>query len=897
MSYMIASSGNTATKLRNVEPPRLNASSSAASASSLNAYLQEPLSLSSPYGEFSMDANPGKTTQGHWGRLEQPQMSTMPVYECTFNFLGCHFQTTDETEWRLHSFGHFHGNTPPRSVICLLCGWEFDHVDGDTAWDARLDHLAAHVRVGQATDKAPPDFTLIRHLWQKRIIDDAEYKELKGCGSLSVPRPDISDVPAPTVKRSDHEISVVFGKEIFGFVAEELREAEDLLEVIVVTGTEDRAFVAPCVSYAETMWPELGRRVLLFLVACLKSFKKSQRPDCLLRDVKFGRSLLVSAFLFTDPTDAYQPALEFKVRGHNKEFLDFIEILRWLSAVCRIPEPGELLCSQAVRVDLLPAYLEIIPKKLKPLSSTSECGRCWHDMFKGYVLAEGFRVPDRGSQRGAELPFDVMTLLGLALYPVNFGQGLVLKGENTALIPSIYDEDDDCVQWHYVEGIEANVPLSWDRIKEHCGNIYPTKDFKVLQSKRTFVGYFPSAKVHLGTRDSGFDKVDFSGAEFDDKTEFVLGNELVGQVGTSVMNFFTAQISGKLMVHRTAHQRLRGIHDSILDKLRNSKDLPILLFDAKTKQGWLVPELSAVLHMALAWASYQHEPDQVLSNMPFADARSDGGEAAYDAILGSASALLPEYIQVAGDADGRRVSVLQALAPFFARIGQIKDQQLQRHACGLKETKDLVGYEFKEIASFEEHLQLRRSKIDVDRSGGWLRLVSCKPEMAVILCSHLKAPIQPASTQHTCPLWKTVPTDQYYLTASISSLRQLAKRCGGEETLRLYNDIYCIPAKKDPNPEPCGTGKWPCCNTLLELSKHPSKKALHFDDEGALLIGKALPRTEDHSSLRVFLRSLSPGKDEKAQNGNTTVLQPNRQSLNGVFNIPPPQPSVSSGIP
>ncbi|KAF4541484.1 Pfs domain protein [Lasiodiplodia theobromae] len=517
----------------------------------------------------------------------------------------------------------------------------------------------------------------------------------------------------------------------------------------------------------------------------LKDFQHTHSQRCLetLQNYDLGRDLSMSASLFKDSAPTDQLRIELEVQGKPKDVSEIAQIFKWLSAVCRKPVPDKLLCSRVLDVTSPTIRrTEFHTEPLEPPLGTGGSGRCWNNMFKGYVLAEGFPIPERGSQRGAELPFDVMTLLGLALYPINFGQGIILKGENTALIPSVYADDENCVQWHYLEGDGAGGPLTWDRIKQHCGNIYPSKDFKLLQSKRTFVGYFPSVKVHLGTRDSGFDKVDFSGAEYDDKTAFVLGNELVGQVGTSVMNFFTAQVSAKLMVHQTAHQRLLGVHDNIMDKIRNSKDFPILLFDFKTKQGWLVSELSAILHMALAWASYQHQSADVLSNL-----------------------LLPEHIKL-GDNNDRQVSIRQAFVPFFLRIGQIKDQQLQRYACGIKESKDLVGYEFKEIASFEEHLHLRRSKVDVDKSGGWLRLVSSKPEMAVILCSNLEAPIQPASTQRVCPFWQTVPTDQYYLTASVSCLRQLAKRCGGEESLRLYNDIYCIPPKKDPGPGVCEFG-------------------------------------------------------------------------------------------
>ncbi|KAH7064851.1 hypothetical protein B0J12DRAFT_547282, partial [Macrophomina phaseolina] len=126
--------------------------------------------------------------EGPDGVLIQPTSTTaalVPVYECTFAFLGCRFAAgaADEAAWRTHNLSHFHGHAPPRQVQCPLCDWGFqDPRDGHRAWDARMSHLAAHMRHGHslASQAARPDFKLYQFLWQKRIIDDAEYKELRG---------------------------------------------------------------------------------------------------------------------------------------------------------------------------------------------------------------------------------------------------------------------------------------------------------------------------------------------------------------------------------------------------------------------------------------------------------------------------------------------------------------------------------------------------------------------------------------------------------------------------------------------------------------------------------------------------------------------------------------------
>ncbi|KAH7043958.1 hypothetical protein B0J12DRAFT_628672 [Macrophomina phaseolina] len=787
--------------------------------------------------------------------------SLFPFYRCTFNFLGCRFVASKKTAWFIHSFSHFRGNAPPRFVECPLCGWCFqDAWDGHRAWYARMSHLAAHMRCGHTLVTARPDFNLYEYLLQKRIIDYAEYLELKsyGClrgalykkmyasshGRLRGAR----GLFTMSAQDSGYLEICVNANEFLSFVKRELDGAAQLLNVMVLVGERQNAFATTCEDYVKRTWHNVGERFLHGLIAGLQYEKEVEMGDgdfllSSMMSIAHGATVAmdgVQCGFSPGGSSLEERFLRFIVFGTNEHFRVVCEVLRWLISIGRIPHQDRLQSStvevyKAGNVHSCEAVVS--PRPMEEVSEEPVDGSCWHKMFKGFILAKGFPVPDRGLQRGVELPFDLMTLLGLVLYPVSFDTGIVLKGENTVLIPSIHDEDPECVQWHFLEGREGGDLLTWDVIKKHCRKIAPIKDFKTLQRKRTFVGYFCKAVIQLGTRDSGYGEVDWSGADYDDKTEIVLGNELVGQVGTSVMNFFTAQVSGKLLLHRTAHHRLRGAHESILDKVRNSKDLSMLLYDVNTKRAWLVPELSAILHLALAWASRQPDAQQVLVKMPHAEVHSDGGEAAYEAICRARDDLLPTHIKHETDYD-KQITVIQLLASFLTRVSQIKDQQLQRRATGLKETKDIVGYEFEEIASFAENLQLRRAPIDPSTSGGWVRLISHRPEMAVIICRKLTDPIK-LSGKPLCPQWSAVPEGRDFLTASIFCLKQLAKRSGDEDKLRLYNDIYCVPAKENTDTEPCGTRRWPCCNPLLELSQRPSTQALRYEPEGALIIGKA----------------------------------------------------------
>lgn len=126
------------------------------------------------------------------------------------------------------------------------------------------------------------------------------------------------------------------------------------------------------------------------------------------------------------------------------------------------------------------------------------------------------------------------------------------------------------------------------------------------------------------------------------------------------------------------------------------------------------------------------------------------------------------------------------------RLSQIKDERMRQHVRGVKETKELIGYEFVDIAGFEEYMHAKR--VAIGKNGvGWMQFVAKRPEMAVLVCSNLKDPVKLANGEPTCAAWAEVPKDQFYLAASMSCLKYLSQRCGGEDSLKLYNDLYCTP--------------------------------------------------------------------------------------------------------
>jgi hypothetical protein len=110
---------------------------------------------------------------------------------CHFEFLGCDFQSHQQLEWDDHCLAHFDQAEPPRTMYCLRCdavSKRYD--DGWMAWWHKMNHEMSHRHEKHASD-LKPDFYLFQHLWQAKLIDDLDLKELT-FGSHRLAQPPLS---------------------------------------------------------------------------------------------------------------------------------------------------------------------------------------------------------------------------------------------------------------------------------------------------------------------------------------------------------------------------------------------------------------------------------------------------------------------------------------------------------------------------------------------------------------------------------------------------------------------------------------------------------------------------------------------------------------------------------
>lgn len=106
--------------------------------------------------------------------------------QCSFSFLGCLYVFRRLETWDTHCRAHYGGKLPSiASCPFPECRWSGTKV-GQAAWEERLEHmLEEHDEDNFVYGRRRPEPALLEHLRLCRVIDNAQYQELRRDGHLS----------------------------------------------------------------------------------------------------------------------------------------------------------------------------------------------------------------------------------------------------------------------------------------------------------------------------------------------------------------------------------------------------------------------------------------------------------------------------------------------------------------------------------------------------------------------------------------------------------------------------------------------------------------------------------------------------------------------------------------
>ncbi|KAL7929618.1 hypothetical protein V8C35DRAFT_331124 [Trichoderma chlorosporum] len=155
--------------------------------------------------------------------------------------------------------------------------------------------------------------------------------------------------------------------------------------------------------------------------------------------------------------------------------------------------------------------------------------------------------------------------------------------------------------------------------------------------------------------------------------------------------------------------------------------------------------------------------------------------------------------------------------------------------------KDLEGWDFKDIATKQRTIEPRLAKIKTIGKG-WIDFTRTL-QAATLFGGGFGELIKPTTASNVCSYWSTLPSNKYYLAASMDDLKRIMERLGDLESNppQLTQSQAWIPYAKDSSPScECGndTGRhceltqtiWP----LRMAEKHAGELSM---PSGAVIFG------------------------------------------------------------
>jgi hypothetical protein len=622
------------------------------------------------------------------------------------------------------------------------------------------------------------------------------------------------------------------------------KDLKDFKAALTVSGTVDKAYATTCAEYMQQFWPEAEWDLLDLIYKAIKS-----DPDeptgmfCLLpkrlhstdRSLDYestnGKLKICLDYIAEDEEAKMLPDQEYTggvgivtVDGSRADLISIAQQMAWLGACFRTPRLGQLDYSDVSFFQKSSTSFSLELQELRPIEVDK---LCWYPMFVNTVLAFGFPAPPRNGEKGVELPFELMTALGRIWYPKEFLNGFVLKGYSTALIPvSRYGTS---IQWHYVS--------KPDRLTmEELETLHPEvlvdldPDSIMRPEMRMFLGLYKTAVINLGTEGSGYDRIQKSQAPVE-KGKPVFARELTISLGLS--KFVSGVVGTKVRVPAPMHPNIT-MDDRILDELlRASRFKPMLLFDLDTRRGWIVPELSGILHLLHTWASDSTGPPRFSSSIPHARISRRGGPAAYHAIFKQRSLLLQEAS--GNDSPLYLIDAARQMCKFLSFLTDAAKKQKEEV---FPRSSYLYGWDFIEVARKNPDGR-RMVEAKICRA---LKTFLANPDMVVLMGKNLGQPIRPLQPNALCASWTPVPHHRDFVVVSVPLIEHLTESRHGEANCpRIAEKQYCTRSPQGKLFEPCVWDDKHHCNRVQQIGSHPpdpqSYPLFSTGGNGAILFG------------------------------------------------------------
>ena len=491
--------------------------------------------------------------------------------------------------------------------------------------------------------------------------------------------------------------------------------------------------------------------------------------------------------------DGQEKGAYMEIHGSRGRLVETLEQVAWLAAISRIPIADQLTVSKVDFRVLEPLdennWLTCELTLVKPeneIRTEDGLGKCWADMLHTGIMAYGFPIVERPEDLwGLEIPFDIMCALAGVRQALNFEKGVILKGPEATLFPVIgfskngivhkgpettsssVVSESDCIQWHYVKG-EGNARLL-EKLKSYS-NWFQCMDLKYFRNCRTFLGYCSHSRIYLGGQSPDIKESlvprERSWTEMD--RDFS-GNVNIGTAIGPVRG--TIGATPKFSLPKSLWKPRAAKEPVDRTRLRNAKKSPLLLYDAGTSTGWLVPEITLLLHIIHSYiltSGASRRSLKALSSAGFSASTSEVALAAVEKC---------NDLELWKSEDGKPYRFSDVVRRYLdAFDGRKEERRLKMDALQLRARSGLRGWDYVELRDEEAfHSRELEVRLGVSRPSWWEFGVDFRT--LVVFGREVGQPIRPDREKtKVCSFWTAVPPNKNLLVADVACLEVLITR-------------------------------------------------------------------------------------------------------------------------
>lgn len=547
-----------------------------------------------------------------------------------------------------------------------------------------------------------------------------------------------------------------------------------LEDFATITGGKDNMVFSTCAEFLEKTWNLAGLKAL-------------DRVSEGVAQVLFGSS---QSFRDATTIHATTSHLNTLISAEETDSVSFFDAVVWIcTAVRTLPqdhndEPHSgLQISEAIPNLHIEGTLQpgVLVYSIQPLYKCPEGfvgvqSRCWTQLFTSGIIA--FRQSERAWGYGLEISFDRMLHLCAVENSYHLDGGIVLHGFFTALVPISYDKPNKSIQWHF------------ESVEESCGDFlsprdllstqqdwFKTTDLSLLRASRCFVGWFEHSNIMLGTR-TLLEHQQHCLQRSVDTHEHAQSAVRAGYELGAQLSFSSGPVSFQANFAKTwkyrSHVHRFDPPTQYVQAVGLTRNKVALVLDSESKQAWLVPMLSLILHLCHIYTMDSSTSGSTSSRLPFAAPCHDGSSAAKTVLERNG------HLIVSGRADQTDGETLRQL---FLRINtnMLTSTQTGRSS----DSKRIFASELSDLI----HQPARGSPVkevkihECDVS--WSALADKADFVGV--CANLGQVIQPVPPTNIpiCDC-RTLPRDKYLLAAHIASLERLA----GPRSKSIYGTAF-----------------------------------------------------------------------------------------------------------